>query len=61
MRAVLATKVEESTRAMAQQKHLYLQHQGKFQHQNCTVGSLHDSDHGGVVRMFVGHSYGSQT
>ena len=26
----------------------------EFQHQNCTVGSLHDSDHDSVVRIFVG-------
>ena len=58
---LLATNVEESDRAMAtaQQKRLYLHHQGEFQHQNCTVGTVHDSDHEGVVRIFVRHSYHS--
>ena len=57
LRAVLATKVRavEQWPPTAQQKP-YLQHQGEFQHKNCTAGSLHDSDHDGVVRIFVGHS-----
>ena len=58
-----ATEVRESARvmaAMARQKRLYLHHQREFQNQNCTLGSLHDSDHDGVVRIFVGHSQGSQ-
>ena len=38
-------------------KRSYLHHQGEFQHQNCAVGLLHGSDHDGVVRIFVGHSY----
>ena len=42
--------------ATARQKRLYLQHQGEFQHQNCTVRTVHDSDHDGVVRIFAGHS-----
>ena len=46
-------------RPTAQQKRLYLYHQGEFQHQNCTVGTVHDSDHEGVVRIFVRHSYHS--
>ena len=49
----------ESARAMAdpaRQKRLYLHHQGEFENQNCTLGSLHDSDDDGVVRIFVGHS-----
>ena len=33
-----------------------LHHQGEFQRQNCTVGTVHDSDHDGVVRIFVRHS-----
>ena len=37
-------------------KRLYLQHQSEFQHQNCTVRTVHDSDHDGVVRIFAGHS-----
>ena len=41
---------------MAQQKCHY---QGEYQHQNCTVESLHDSDHDGVGRIFVRHSYHS--
>ena len=56
LRTVLPPEVGESARAMAateRQKHY---HQGEFQNQNCTLGSLHDSDHDGVVRIFVGHS-----
>ena len=45
----------EQWRPTTQQKHLYLHNQGEFQHQNCTVVSLHDSDHDGVVRIFVRH------
>ena len=45
--------------ATARQKRSYLHHQGEFQLQNCTVGTVHDSDHEGVVRIFVGHSYHS--
>ena len=58
VRAVVATNFEESDRAMAAalQKRLYLHHQGEFQHQNCTVRTVHDSDHDGVVRIFAGHS-----
>ena len=42
----------EQWRPTAQQKRLYLHHQGEFQHQNCTVGTVDDSDHEGVVRIF---------
>ena len=49
----------EQWRPTAQQKRLYLHHQGEFQHQNCTVGTVHDSDHEGVVRISVRHSYHS--
>ena len=59
LRTVLPPEVGESARAMAamaRQKRLYLQHQGEFQHQNCTVRTVHDSDHDGVVRIFAGHS-----
>ena len=62
LRKVLPLEVGESARAMAstaRQRHSYLHHQGEFQHQNCTVGTVHDSDHKGVVRIFVGHSYHS--
>ena len=45
--------------ATARQKRLYLHHQGEFQHKNCTLGSLNDSDHDGVGRFFVGLSQGS--
>ena len=45
--------------AAARQKRLYLHHQGEFQHKNCTLGSLNDSDQDGVDRFFVGHSQGS--
>ena len=45
--------------ATARQKRLYLHHQDEFQHKNCTLGSLNDSDHDGVGRFFVGHSQGS--
>ena len=44
--------------ATARQKRLY-HDQGEFQHKNCTLGSLNDSDHDGVGRFFVGHSQGS--
>ena len=62
LRTVQPPEVGESARAMAstaRQKRSYLHHQGEFQHQNCTVGTVHDSDHEGVVRIFVGHSYHS--
>ena len=49
----------EQWRPTAQQKRLYLYHQGEFQHQNCTDGTVHDRDHEGVVRIFVRHSYHS--
>ena len=49
----------EQWRPTAQQKRLYLHHQGEFQHQNCTVGTVHESDHEGVVRISVRHSYHS--
>ena len=45
--------------ATARQKRSYLHQQGEFQLQNCTVGTVHDSDHEGLVRIFVGHSYHS--
>ena len=58
VRSELATKVEESARAMAadgpaRQKRLYLHHQGEFHHNYCAVLSLHDSDHDGVVGISV--------
>ena len=62
LRTVLPPEVGESARAMAstaRQKHSYLHHQGEFQHQNCTVATVHDSNHEGVVRNFVCHSYHS--
>ena len=61
-KTALATNVEESDRAMAADgttKRLYLHHQGEFQHQNCMVGTVDDSDHEGVVRIFVRCSYQS--
>ena len=42
--------------ATARQKRSYLHHQGEFQHNYFDFVSLHDSDHDGVVRIFVGHS-----
>ena len=42
--------------ATATQKRLYLHHQDEFQHNYYVVVSLHHSDHGGVVRIFVGRS-----
>ena len=47
----------EQWRPTVRQKRLYLYHHGEFQHQNCAVGLLHGSDHDGVVRISVGHSY----
>ena len=55
----MSKRAIEQWRPTAQQKRLYLHHQGEFQHQNCTVGTVHDSDHEGVVRIFVRHSYHS--
>ena len=40
----------------ARQKRLYLSHQGEFQHQLLSFRSVLDSDHGGVVRIYVGQS-----
>ena len=60
LRTVLPPEVGESARAMAstaRQKRSYLHHQGEFQLQNCTVRTVHDSGHDGVVRIFVRHSY----
>ena len=59
LRTVLPPEVGESARAMASTARQKLHHQGEFQLQNCTVGTVHDSDHEGVVRIFVGHSYHS--
>ena len=56
---VLPPEVGESARVMATtatQKRLYLHHQDEFQHNYYVVVSLHHSDHGGVVRIFVGRS-----
>ena len=61
-KTVLATNVEGSDRTMAADgttKALVCHHRGEFQHQNCTVGTVHDSDQEGVVRIFVRHSYHS--
>ena len=55
-KTVLATNVKESDQAMAADgttKAFYLHQQGEFQHQNCTVGTVHDSDHEGALRIFV--------
>ena len=49
-------RVLEQWRPTARQKHSYLHHQGEFQHQLFTFRSVHDSDHGGVVRNSVGQS-----
>ena len=46
----------EQWRPTTRQKHLYLHHQGEFQHNYFVVVSLHHGDHGGAVRIFVGHS-----
>ena len=59
LRMVLPPEVGESARAMAataRPKRLYLHHQDEFQHNYYVVVSLHHSDHGSVVRIFVGHS-----
>ena len=58
-KTVLAANVEDSDRAMAADgttKALYLRQQGEFQDNYFDFVSLHDSDHDGVVRTFVGHS-----
>ena len=51
VRAVLAMNFKESDLAISTTKALH-----KFQHQNCIVRTVHDSDHDGVVRIFAGHS-----
>ena len=59
LRTVLPPEVDgalEQWRPTARQKRSYLHHQGEFQHQNCTVRTVHDSDHDGVVRISAGHS-----
>ena len=59
LRTVLPPEVGENARAMAataRQKRLYLHHQDEFQHNYYVVVSLQHSDHGGVVRIFVGRS-----
>ena len=62
LRTVLPPEVGESARAMAstakQSAHISTT-KVEFQRQNCTVGTVHDSDHEGVVRIFVRHSYHS--
>ena len=58
-KTVLATNDEESGRAMAADcttKVLVSPPSGEFLHNYCVVLSLHDGNHGGVVRIFVGHS-----
>ena len=54
-KAVLATSVEESDRAMATDgttKALV----GEFQHKMIVIVSLHHGNHSSVVRIFEGHS-----
>ena len=58
LRTVLPPEVDgalEQWRPTARQKRSYLHHQGEFQHNYFDFMSLHDSDHDGVVRIFVGH------
>ena len=55
-KAVLATESDRGMAADGTTKCLYLHHQGEFQHKYCVIVSLHHDDHGGVVRIFVGHS-----
>ena len=57
LRTVLPPEVEESARAMAangETKAFIFHHQGEFQQQLFTFMSVHDGDHGGVVRISVG-------
>ena len=51
----LASNVEESARGMAADGKTKVP-VGEFQHQLFAFVSLNDSDHGSVVRIFVGHS-----
>jgi len=54
----MATNVEESDRAMVTDGMTKaLHHQGEFQPNYCTVVSLLDSNHDGVVRIFVALSW----
>ena len=57
IRAVPAMKVKENDRRVAADDTTkVLVSPGEFQHQNCTVGTVHDSDHDDVVRILVHHS-----
>ena len=59
LRTVLPPEVDgalEQWRPTARQKRSYLLDQGEFQHQFYTFRSVLDSDHGSVVRIFVGQS-----
>ena len=59
LRTVLQRKSKralEQWRPTARQKRSYLYNQGEFQHKYFDFVSLQHSDHGGVVRIFVGHS-----
>ena len=58
LRATLPMTVGSCARAMAdtgRRKGSYLHHQSEFLH-NYTFESMHDGDHDGVVRIFVGLS-----
>jgi len=48
--------VIEQWQSTGRQKHLYLHHQGEFQPNYYTFKSVNDSNHNGVVRIFVGLS-----
>ena len=75
IRTVLPPEVGESAQAMAgngktkalmqacngRQKRSYLHHRGEFQHQLFTFGSLHDSNHGGVVKNLCRPILSTQT
>ena len=59
LRTVLPPEVDgalEQWWPTARQKRSYLLDQGEFQHQFYTFRSVLDSDHGSVVRIFVGQS-----
>ena len=57
-RAVLPVEVKTSARAMVadgKTKVLITPPKGKFQHQKSYFWSAHESNHDGIVRVFVGH------
>ena len=49
----VTTAIDEQWQSTGRQKHSELHHRGEFQSNYYTFVSLHDSDHDGVVTIFV--------